>query len=147
MIYWAVKTIKSRNTLNLLQEGKKIIADLIGFYQPDLIVQEKIFYTQAKSSERLVKLYSAIKRLAKRKGLSYIEYAPITVRKHICQDGWSTKKETAKIVVSLYPELAVNLNPNRVWKEKYWGYMFDAVALGVCCCQNLPKDKSARISF
>jgi hypothetical protein len=55
------------------------------------------------------------------------------VRKQICQNGWATKKETAKIIVSLYPELAVNLTQDRIWKEKYWGHMFDAVALGLCC--------------
>ena len=138
LIYWGVKTFKNRTSPQLfLSEVRKVVSKLIGFYQPDIVAQEKISLPQSQSSEQLNKLFREIKKLAKQQGLAYGEYASNTVRKQICQNGRATKKETAKIIVSLYPELAINLTQDRAWKEKYWGHMFDAVAVGLCCRRKL----------
>ncbi len=138
LIYYSIKSINNRSTTHhILQEGREIINELIHYHQPDIVIQKKVFFVQEKKSERLKKLSEAIKILAKRKNLAYIEYAPTTVRKQICQNDKATKKETTKILVSLYPELAANLTQDKIWKDNYWDHMFDAVALGLCCWQNL----------
>ncbi len=49
----------------------------------------------------------------------------------------ATKEDTFKIIASLYPELAANLTGDKPWKDGYWKHLLAAVALGVCCWQNL----------
>ncbi len=138
LIYYGIKSINNRSTTrHILQEGKEIINELLYYHQPDIVAQKKVFFVQEKNSERLNKLSEAIKILVKRKNLTYTEYAPTTVRKQICQKDKATKKETTKILVSLYPELAANLTQEKIWKDDYWSHMYNAVAIGLCCWQNL----------
>jgi len=115
LLYWGVKTIKNRTDSRLLlQKGRRIITELINLYHPNIVVQEKVFFAQCKASERLNKLTRMIRNLVKKKGLTYAEYAPTTVRKQICRNGWATKKETAKILITIYPELAIHLTQDRI---------------------------------
>ncbi|HGE73067.1 TPA: hypothetical protein ENX78_19690, partial [Candidatus Poribacteria bacterium] len=72
-----------------------------------------------------------ITSIGKRKGLRVISYAPTTVRKFICGDGWADKRTLSEVIVSKYPELKVYLTQDRAWKERYHQNMFDAVALGL----------------
>ncbi len=137
LIYYKVKTIKSPTLPKLLKKSSEIIQELIFTYHPDLVVQEKLFYVQCQDSEKLKKLAGKIKSLVKRLQVDYLEYSPNTVRQQICQNDQATKKETFKIIASLYPELAANLTDDKPWKDNYWKHLLAAVALGVCCWQNL----------
>ena len=137
LIYCTVKFVASRNMAELLKKVREIITELIFTYSPDMVVQEKIFYVQCKNSEKFKKLSAEIKRLVKKIQLDYLEYTPPAVRKQICGNDKATKKDTFEILVSLYPELSVNLTYDQLWKNSYWAHMLDAVALGLCCWQNL----------
>jgi len=136
-LHWRVKTIKSPNLPELLKKSSEIIQELIFTYHPDLVVQEKLFYVQCQDSEKLKKLAGKIRSLVKRLQITYLEYTPATVRKQICQNTQPTKEETFKIISSIYPELAANLTDDKPWKDNYWKHLLAAVALGVCCWQNL----------
>jgi Holliday junction resolvasome RuvABC endonuclease subunit len=153
LVYYGIKNIsRDRSASNkkdqyitrqILQKGREIINELIHYHQPDIVVQKKFFSVQEKNSTRLNKLSDAIKVLVKKKNLAYVEYASTITRKKICQNDKATKKDTIKVLISLYPELAVYLTPNKIWKDNYWDHMFDAVALGLCFWQNFeqPIDK------
>lgn len=134
LIYWAVKTIENRANLNhLLSKTERIINKLTKQYKPDILAQEKPYFVQSKSSENLKKIILLTKQLAKKQNITYLEFAPNTVRNKICNKKRATKKEIAVILASLYPELVVNLHKKKGFRQLYWSHVFDAVALGLYC--------------
>jgi len=132
LIYYGVKVIKKRKSPHeTLKEGRKIILRLIRDFKPKALVVEKAFFSKSRNLALLNIFFDEIKAIAKRKKLRFISYAPSTVKKFICGNGWATKKEVAAVIVLKYPELKVYLNQDRAWKERYHQNMFDAVSLGV----------------
>lgn len=115
-----------------LEEVKKVFSSLIGDYAPDILVMEKPFFFWSKQSRFLDVVIEEIKCLARKEKMKIYEFSPRTVRKVVCNDGNASKKDAARIVCSLYPELKIYLNQDRRYKEIYWGHMFDSAGLGVC---------------
>lgn len=142
LIYWGVKAPKKRGSpQTLLKNGRAIIRRLIEFYQPDIVAIEKTFVGSNKSTALLNVLSDEFKALAKKHKLAVYEFAPKTVRKWVCKNGKATKREVAKIIAAQYPELTIHLSQDRKWKEKYWQNMFDAVAVGLTCLDELDRSK------
>jgi Holliday junction resolvasome RuvABC endonuclease subunit len=115
-----------------LEEVRKIFLSLTADYAPDVLVIEKPFPFWSRQSRFLDMVIDEIKYLARKEKIKIYEYSPRTVRKIICGNASSTKKDVAKLVCSIYPELEIHLNQDRKSRETYWGHMFDAVGLGVC---------------
>ena len=137
LLYYGVKTIRSRSSASeILNQVRQTISGLIADYKPQCLAIEKMFLIQ-KSAALLIVAADEIKRLAKAEGLSIYEYAPTVVRKIICQSGRATKKETAKKVAAQYPELHRYLERTSKWETLYYANMFDAVAVGLCCYQQI----------
>ncbi len=147
LIYSTVKTVsvkgkfnpneKERNAQELLQRASKIIAHLICAYQPDLVVQEKLFYIQCKTSDKLQKLVRQLKKVARKMQVDYQEYPSPFIRQQICQQKKATKEKTFKILAARHPELVIKLDVEKLGKDKYWDQKFDAVALGFYAYQKL----------
>lgn len=131
LLYHGVKAIPRKKTPHeTLREGRKTILRLINDFKPRVLVVEKTFFANNRNAALLNVFVDEIGAIGKRKGLKLISYAPNTVKKFICGNGRATKKEVARVIVSLYPELKVYLTQDRAWKEEYHQNMFDAVALG-----------------
>jgi Holliday junction resolvasome RuvABC endonuclease subunit len=134
-IYYGVKIIKKRKSPHeTLNEGRKLVLRLIRDYNPNILVYEKSFFYNNRSTALLNTLVDEIQAIGKRKGLEVRGFAPSTVKKAICGYGRASKKEVARVIVSKYPELKVFLTQDRTWKEEYHQNMFDAVALGIVLC-------------
>src|SRR5262249_3282166 len=106
------------------------ISRLIAAYKPQCLAIEKMFFIQ-KSAALLNVTADEIKALARAEGLTIYEYAPTVVRKLICKTGRATKKDAAKVIASMYPELNRFLEQRTKWEELYYANMFDAVGVGV----------------
>lgn len=115
-----------------LGDVKRVFSSLLEDYAPDILVLEKPFFFWSKQSRFLDVLIEEIKCLAKKEKMKIYEFSPRTARKIVCGDGNAAKKDMAKIICSIYPELKVHLNQDRKFKERYWGHMFDSAGLGVC---------------
>jgi len=141
LIYWGVKGFKKRgcSPQTLLKNGRRMILRVLEYYEPDVIAIEKTFVGSNKSASLLNVLADEFKALAKKNKLKAYEYAPKTVRKWVCKNGKATKREVAKIIASQYPELTIYISQDRGWKEKYWQNMFDAVAVGLACLDELER--------
>jgi len=130
LLYYGVKVIeKKRSPSEILKVGRKGVLRLINDLDPDILVVEKTFISNNRSSSLLNVFFDEIKAVGRRKGLKVLCFAPSTVKKHIAKDGWAKKKEVARALCSKYPELKVYLTQDRGWKERYHQNMFDAVAL------------------
>jgi crossover junction endodeoxyribonuclease RuvC len=131
LVYHSVVTIPvSNSSREKLQEGRRIILRLIHDFKPEILVVEKTFFPKNTHSTLLNAFTREIQNIGKKQGLEVSTYAANTVRKHICGNGFASKEETAKVLVTKYPELKPYLTSNRRWKEKFHRNMFDAVALG-----------------
>jgi Holliday junction resolvasome RuvABC endonuclease subunit len=131
--YYGVKTFKRRQPAHaFLAAVMRYVTDLIADHQPAALAVEKTYFIQRQAA--LLNITAKeIKHTAKRSGLAVFEFAPVKVRQHICGTEKSTKRQTAKILASRYPELARYLKQPSKWEALYWAHAFDAVAVGLVC--------------
>lgn len=142
LIFYGVKVVRDRSTAQrILAHVAAIIQDLITRYDPHYLAVEKMFVIQ-KSAALLSVAAEEIKSVAKSNGLPIYEYTPTTVRKFICQNGSATKRDVAQVVARRYPELAKHLSARNKWEEKYYANMFDAIAVGLMCYQQLSQEQA-----
>jgi len=132
LAYYGVKTLKKKRPAALLLKTiRRIIYKLCDDYQPDVLAIEQTFNTTDRNLSLLHLAAAEMRYAAKRRGLKIVSYAPKTVRKFVCGSGKATKKEVSKVISARYPELGIYVVQDRMWKEKYWQNMFDAVAVGL----------------
>jgi Holliday junction resolvasome RuvABC endonuclease subunit len=139
LLYYGVKTIKRPKTpREILEVAATVIKNLTTIYEPHILAIEKMFLLQ-RSESLLIVVAEEMKATAKKEGLSIYEYMPATVRKRICQNDKATKQETAGFVTQRYPELGHLLNQTRFSEQRYYSYVFDAVAVGIICSKEVEK--------
>ena len=132
LIYHAVKVItKGRSPQETLQRARDAVLRLIDDLGPQVVAVERTFFSTSRNAALLNVLFDEIQAIARRKRLKFVAYAPTTVKKFTCGNGWADKKEVATVVASKFPELKVFLTQDRAWKERFHQNMFDAVALGL----------------
>lgn len=132
LIFYGVRTFKKRRPVSvLLKDVNRVMQKLIDEYDPSEMAIETTFFYKNKCVSHLITVAEEMKTIAKRNKLKVVEYAPKTIRKHICKSGKATKKETARVLCSRFPELCVYLTQDRKWKVDYWSHLYDAVAVGV----------------
>ncbi len=140
LVFYNVKTVTNRkNPLKTLEVIAGYIRNLIKKHRPDTLSIEKMFVTQ-KNSALLVVCAEQVKAVAKELELQIFEYAPSTVRKRLCQSGRATKREAAKVLTARYPELKRYYQRTARWELDYYANLFDAVAVGVVCAEDI-RDK------
>jgi len=143
LLYYGVKTIKKRGSAGeILSQVRQILSRLIADYEPRNLAIEKTFLAH-KSAALLNVAADEIKAVARAQGLEIKEYAPTLVRKIICQTGKATKKEAARIIAAQYPELARYLEQRTKWETLYYANMFDAIAVGLVCYQEITTNLSS----
>jgi crossover junction endodeoxyribonuclease RuvC len=118
-------------SLEILNEGKKIVSRLIDDFKPDILAVEKTFFGNNADSVLLNTFTSQISGIGKKKGLKVASIATNTVRKAVCGNGAASKEEVARAIVLKFPQLKPYLTSDKRWKEKYHRNMFDAVALTI----------------
>ena len=138
-VHLGVKTIQARMSPHeTLKAGRKIVLRLIHDYRPHVLAVEKTFFAHNRNSALLNVYGDEIRAIGKRKKLKVVSYAPNTIRKAICGNGWASKEEMARVLVSRFPELKVFLTQDRKWKVRYHQNMFDALALGLMIVGSKP---------
>lgn len=94
-----------RKIEDLLDSIERVIERLIKDKNPDIFVLEKNRFSQITNNVRLTMVILRIKSLARRRNLQVIEYAPKTIRAIITKNGYATKSDTAKVIISKFPEV------------------------------------------
>lgn len=132
LIYHSVEVIpRGRSPQQTLQRARDAVLRLINDLKPTVVAAEKTFFSKNRNAALLNVLFDEIRAIARSKRLQFISFAPSTVKKFTCGNGWAGKKEVALVVVSIFPELKVYLNQDRAWKERFHLNMFDAIAVGL----------------
>jgi crossover junction endodeoxyribonuclease RuvC len=142
LLFYGVKTVTNRNCpLGVLETVSGCARDLVQKYRPSILAVEKMFVTQ-KNSALLVVVAEQLKAVAKEAALPICEYAPKVVRKRLCRSGKATKRETAGVLADRFPELRRYYRRTSRWEMDYYGNLFDAVAVGLICHEELAGEEA-----
>lgn len=132
LLYHGVHSFRHQDSPHaMLTLGRELVARLIHDFRPRVLAVEKTFFANNRNTALLNVFAEEIKAVGRRFGLKVLAFAPSTVKKIIAGTGQATKREVARAVVARFPELKVYLTQDRLWKERFYGNMFDAVAIGL----------------
>ncbi len=98
--------------------------------QPCILALEKNNFSHASQNAGLVIAISKIKGISKKHKIPFVEYAPRTIKKAVCNDGNAVKLDVSKVLVTIYPELKYYIGSDKRCKEVYFQNIFDAIACG-----------------
>jgi Holliday junction resolvasome RuvABC endonuclease subunit len=135
--FYGVKTFKQRQPPHvLLASIARYITALLVEYHPAILAIEQTYHIQRQAA--LLNIVALeIKQTALQNGLAVYAYAPRQVRQWIGQPGKGTKQDVAQGLAARYPELAHLLRQPTKWEALYRAHIFDAVAVGLFCWQQL----------
>ena len=131
LIDYGVKKVRGDKNSACLQR----ITDLIGRYEPDLIVLGTPTSNGSRRALRVQELIQEILKLASSKGIKARGYSRVQITKVFSSSGAITKHQIASSIAKQIPELALRLPPPRKpWMgEDERMSIFDAVALALTC--------------
>jgi Holliday junction resolvasome RuvABC endonuclease subunit len=114
-----------------LEIFRAIMVRFIKEKSPSVIALEKNSFSKINQNLPVMKIIKIIRDSAARNHIPLYDFAPNTIRKEVCNDGRATKREVSKFLSIRFPELVVYRESNRIWRERYYQNMFDAVACGL----------------
>jgi Holliday junction resolvasome RuvABC endonuclease subunit len=118
-------------TVRLRTIGRRV-RELLRLHRPGVLVLEKTWKSRNQAHDSVHRVALLVARLTRSRGLPVKEIHTFTVRRRVVGFGKAGKRDVAAVISSIYPELRVYRGQSRAWKERYFGNLFDAVALGVC---------------
>ncbi len=131
LVDYGLKLFKPATKIeNLLNDIETVIERLVLEKQPTLIVLEKNRFSQITNNVRLTLAIARIRSVAKRHRVKLVEFAPNTIRAIVCKNGYSTKSDLAKTIVSRYPEVGLFIRNQSRSSLNLFFNITDAVACG-----------------
>ncbi|MBI5037731.1 MAG: crossover junction endodeoxyribonuclease RuvC [Candidatus Kerfeldbacteria bacterium] len=128
---YGVKSIRQNEGVKgILLDLDRIFRRMLDEKRPGELVIERNAFSQIRSNVRLTLAVTHLKNLAEKRRIRVFEVDPRTVRKIVCKDGNATKREVARTLAILYPELKAYLESNRRWRVDFHQNAFDAIAVG-----------------
>lgn len=101
-----------------------------------LLAVESAFFARDVNAALLNILVDEICCVWKEDGVAVRTLAPSTVRKRLCGNRSATKRQVADAVAARYPELEIHLSQDSSTDARYYGKMFDAVAVGLVAARS-----------
>lgn len=109
----------------------RAVHELLRRHSPDVLVLEAPPRSSLPNFRALRRFTQSVGRLARAADVPCVAYPVQEVRKAILGNGWASKRDVAVTLAARYPALRIYVKQNRVWKERYFQNLFDALALAV----------------
>ena len=135
LLDWRVKVIKGKWSKEKLQKIMLLLRSSIERHEPDVLTIKKLH--RCRSSVNLNHLTSRIKQVSKRKGLRIHQYSIKDVESFFFPGVKSNKNKLAETITLKYPFLLHEFKKENANKNSYHIRVFEAVALGAVCSQQL----------
>jgi Holliday junction resolvasome RuvABC endonuclease subunit len=129
---WQIKHVPGYPEKQRLAKVKNIVLRLIERHEPDIVVLKKLHPSRA--SSHLKRITNLIEKLAYRRKIRIRNYSIKQVKDLIISDKPKNKARLAEVLANRYPDLMHELKKEILSKNHYHIRMFEAVALGVICC-------------
>ena len=135
LLDWGVRVIRAKTPRSKLRAANQILVEAIDRFQPSALAIKQLH--RSRSSGFLNRLTSAIAKLCRRRRLGLYQYSIGELKQVLCQDVKSNKRRLAEHVTAAYPVLSHDLQKERANHNPYYVRMFEAVALGIACYEQL----------
>lgn len=135
---WAVKTLGGDTLAERIERMRKILADFIGHHGVNVLTIKLLH--PSRGSKNLRSLVRAIEKIGEQEGLTVYEY-PLSEVKHLLFSREGNKRDLAEEIAVRYPFLYPELEREKKSRNPYLTRMFEAVALGVVCFNQLDSKK------
>ncbi len=133
--YWGIKVLRGRYSEEKIDKVKAILSDFISQYDSNVLAIKKLH--QSRSSRNLNDFVRKIIQFSRRKGLKIYQYTLKDLVNLFSPGLRINKRQVAKLVVSQYPFLARESEREERNKNPYFIRMFEAIALGMVCFEEL----------
>ncbi len=141
LLYYGVKTVKAtRQSGSLPENVGKCVSQLLADYEPDYVA----FSTPATVQQQTFSILTVaemIRQTVEENKIEFSEYRMSVVRRRLSPKTKSGKREIAKLLASRFPELERYLYSQNLWQYVYYARIFDAVAIGLVCLEDVNKAK------
>ena len=132
---WQIKNVPYLPEKRRLAKIKNIVLRLIERYEPDIVVLRRL--NPFKSPIHLKRIANLIEKLACQKKIRIRKYSIKQVTDLIISDKPKNKARLAEVLANRYPDLMLEFKKEILNKNHYHIRMFEAVALGAICCDQL----------
>ena len=133
---------------DVAEKGKLVLRRWIERYRPDVLAVEDAYFAQSKGSRPLRRLIQALLTVGRQEGLAVRTYLPMTVRRRVCPEGRPTRRAVARVIaMERFRWLAPYYERDAGkawWRKRYWTPLFDAVAVGLVCQEELTSKPARR---
>jgi Holliday junction resolvasome RuvABC endonuclease subunit len=134
---WFIKIFKGKWSKEKRHAILATVARFVNRYQVDALAIKRLH--PSRSSGNLDSLVSGIKHEMSTRGLDVHEYSITQMERSFSTGGKRNKKKMAEQVVSVYSVLFNEFEKEKHHKNPYWARLFEAVALGSICHDELDK--------
>jgi Holliday junction resolvasome RuvABC endonuclease subunit len=132
---WRIKNVLGHTERQRLVKAKNIVLRLIERYEPDIVVIKKLH--PSKVSIHLKRIVNLIEKLACQRKIRIRKYSIKQVTDLIISDKPKNKARLAEVLADKYPDLMHEFKKEILSKNHYHIRMFEAVALGAICYDQL----------
>lgn len=132
---WQIKNVRGCSEKQRFTRAQDIILRLIERHKPDTVVVKKLHPSRA--SVYLKKLVSRIERLTLQRKVRVCSYSINQVKDFFLSDKPKNKFRLAESLANRYPGLMYEFRKELFNKNPYHARVFEAVALGAICCNQL----------
>lgn len=132
---WGTKVVKGKWSAKKKEKLKKIVQSLIDQHQPDAIAIKKLH--PSRSSRQLNSFLNEIKLIMEEASLPIYEYPIKYLESYFSPGRPINKSMLAELLVLRYPVLYSELKREDLKNNRYYLWMFEAVALGIICIHHL----------
>ena len=132
---WQIKNVPYLPERQRLAKIKNIVIRLIERHEPDIVVLKKLH--PSKSPIHLKRIVNLIEKLAYQRKIRVRTYSIKQVKDLIISDKPKNKARLAEVLANRYPDLMHEFKKEILSKNHYHIRMFEAVALGAICCDQL----------
>jgi hypothetical protein len=137
LAFYTSKSLRQHRSMSEVRATmRKTISEYERRFGIDLVVVPELNKQQRRSAA-VVAIAAYLKTICRSQHLTSKVIDLVAVRAGICGDARPTKENTASELSRLYPELRRHLISNRPWERRYYGTLFDAIALGESCLVGL----------
>jgi Holliday junction resolvasome RuvABC endonuclease subunit len=131
---WGIKAVKGKWSPAKSKKIGRILTGFLNEYQPDAVAIKKLHH--ARASANLHGLVNRFKDICRERGIPVYEY-PIKHIEKVVLTGNLNKRRLSETLAELYPALTPEIEKERKSRNSYHTRMFEAVALGHVCFNQL----------
>ena len=140
LIFYGITSLSSFKTKGEIAKAlERFLVRIVSRFQIDKIAIRKLEKSQ-EASPLLTEITEHLKILCRKQSIKILRYERNFINRHFCEnDERPTKDKTALALVSKYPELKRYYELKQEWQQRYYSYIFKAIALGLVCLTELAR--------